>query len=60
MPKNRYRYNYILVIINRLSKRAFSLLYTKKITVARIVELYYKYIFRVFGVPETIILDRGT
>ena len=39
-PYNKNGYNTILVIINRLSKQAFSLPYFKTTTIKDIVELY--------------------
>jgi hypothetical protein len=39
-PYNKNNYNVILVVVNRLSKQAFSLPYFKTTTIKDIVELY--------------------
>jgi hypothetical protein len=39
-PYNKNNYNAILVVVNRLSKQAFSLPYFKTTTIKDIVELY--------------------
>jgi hypothetical protein len=57
--KNRHGYNAIFVVINRLGKRIFSLPTHKTCTTANLAELYYIFPWRIFGIPETIILDRG-
>jgi hypothetical protein len=57
--KDRYSYNAILVIMDRLGKRSFSLPTHKICTAADLAELYYTFLWRIFGIPETIILDRG-
>jgi hypothetical protein len=57
--KDRYGYDVILVIVDRLGKRLFSLLTHKTCTAANLAELYYTFLWRIFGTFETIILDRG-
>jgi hypothetical protein len=42
--KNRKGYDNIFVIINRLGKRVFFLLYEKTVIAAQAAELYYTYI----------------
>jgi hypothetical protein len=39
-PRDKNSYNAILVVVNRLSKQAFSLPYYKTTTIRGIVELY--------------------
>ena len=58
-PYNKNGYNTILVVINRLSKQAFSLPYFKTTTIKDIAELYIQHIYYIKGVLDTIILDRG-
>jgi transposase InsO family protein len=58
-PHNKNGYNAILVVIDRLSKQAFSLPYFKTTTTKDIAELYIQYIYYTKGVPDTIISDRG-
>jgi hypothetical protein len=57
--KNRHGYNAILVIMNRLGKRLFSLPTHKTCTAADLAELYYIFFWRIFETPETIISDYG-
>jgi hypothetical protein len=57
--KDRHGYDAILVIMNRLGKRLFSLFTHKTCTAADLAELYYTFPWRIFGTPETITSDRG-
>jgi hypothetical protein len=57
--KNCYGYDAILVIVDRLSKRSFSLPTYKTCTAANLAELYYTFLWRIFGTSETITSDRG-
>jgi hypothetical protein len=57
--KNRHSYNAILVIVNHLGKRSFSLPMHKTCTAADLAELYYTFLWRIFGTSETIISNRG-
>jgi hypothetical protein len=58
--KNRYKYDAILIMVNRLGKRSFFLLTYKTCTTADLAELYYAFPWRIFGTPETITSDRGS
>ena len=58
-PYDKNSYNIILVVVDRLSKQAFSLPYFKTTTTKDIAELYIQYIYYTKGVPDTIVLDRG-
>jgi hypothetical protein len=58
-PCNKNGYDVILVVINRLSKQAFSLPCFKTTTVKDMAELYIQYIYRIKGVLDTIVLDCG-
>jgi hypothetical protein len=57
--KDRHGYNAILVIMDRLGKRSFSLFTHKICTAADLAELYYTFLWRIFGTSETITSDRG-
>jgi hypothetical protein len=57
--KDRHNYNAILIIMDRLGKRSFSLFTHKTCTIADLAELYYTFFWRIFGTSETIISDRG-
>jgi hypothetical protein len=56
---NKNSYDAILVIINQLSKQAFSLPYFKTTNIKGIIELYIQYIYYIKGVLDIIILDYG-
>jgi hypothetical protein len=58
-PRDKNSYNAILVVVNRLSKQAFSLPYYKTTTARGMAELYIQYIYRSKGVLDTIISDYG-
>ncbi|KAF2834529.1 hypothetical protein M501DRAFT_1045545, partial [Patellaria atrata CBS 101060] len=47
------------VVVDRLGKRAISLPYTKDISAKVAAKLYYEHVWRIYGTPETAILDRG-
>jgi hypothetical protein len=57
--KDKYRYDNILVIIDRLSKQAITILYYKSITAREQAKLYLTYVYRYYGTPTTILSDRG-
>ena len=58
-PKDRKGYDNVLVVIYRLSKRTYTFLYQKTITAKDTAKLYYVHIFRNYGLPNTIVSDRG-
>jgi hypothetical protein len=58
--KDRHGYDAILVVVDRLGKRTFSLPTQKTCTAADLAELYYTFPWRIFGTSETIISDRGS
>ena len=59
MPPDRKGYNSVFVVVDRLSKRCFSLPCRKDISARQTAELYYQYIWRVFGPPRSVVSDRG-
>src|SRR5271156_8471 len=58
-PSNKNSYNAILVVVDRLSKQVFSLPCFKATTARDMAELYIQHIYRIKGVPDSIISDRG-
>jgi hypothetical protein len=58
-PYNKNGYNAILVVVDRLSKQAFSLPCFKTTTAKDMAELYIQYIYYIKGVLDTIILNYG-
>jgi hypothetical protein len=58
-PSNQNGYDAILVVVDRLGKRFFSLLTRKTCTAAELANLYFMHIWRIYGTSETITSDRG-
>lgn len=58
-PPDRTGYDNVFVAIDRMSKRAFSLPCNLTATAKDAANLYYQYIWRIYGNPETITSDRG-
>ena len=58
-PKDRHGYDNVFVVVDRLGKRAFSIPCNKTVTAAEAARLYYTYIWRIYGTPETATSDRG-
>ena len=47
-----------MVLINRFSKRPFLIPYYKNINAKEAAQLYIYYIYRIYGLLDTIVLDR--
>ena len=58
-PRDRYGYDSILVIIDRLSKQAISIPCHKTITSKGLASLFIQWVYRFGHTPESIISDRG-
>ena len=58
-PKDRKGYDNVMVVVDRLSKRVFSLPCQKTVTAPEAADLYYRYIWRVYGSPRSLVSDRG-
>ena len=58
-PKDRKGFDNALVVVDRLSKRAFSLPCYRTATARDAAELYFRHIWRIFGPPESLTSDRG-
>jgi len=52
-------YDAILVVCNRFSKIAHFIATTEKMSVERLTKLFRDQVWRLHGLPESIILDRG-
>jgi hypothetical protein len=59
-PPNQNGYNAILMMVDRLGKRSFSLFTRKTCTAAELADLYFMHIWRIYRTPETITSDRGS
>ena len=49
----------IVEYVNRFSKRLFLIPYYKNINTKEAAQLYIYYVYRIYGLLDTIILDRG-
>jgi hypothetical protein len=58
-PPDQDGHDAILVVVDRLGKRSFSLPTRKTFTAAKLANLYFMHIWRIYGTPETITSDRG-
>jgi transposase InsO family protein len=58
-PKDKKGYNAVFVIIDRLSKRAYSVPCHKTTTAKDMAQLFISNVYRTHGAPETIVSDRG-
>jgi hypothetical protein len=58
-PTDDDRYDTICVFIDRLSKAAVSIPCYNIITAKGMAELYYTYVYRYYGWPDSIVSDRG-
>ena len=52
-------YDAVLVTVDRFTKMAHFLPTTSKVTVEQTTQLYYQHVWKLHGVPEDIVLDRG-
>jgi hypothetical protein len=58
-PSDTHGYDTVFVIIDRLSKQAFSIPCFKTTTAKDMARLYIQNIYRIRGAPESIVSDRG-
>jgi hypothetical protein len=56
---DRDGYDMVIILVNRFSKRPFLIPYYKNINAKEAAWLYIYYIYRIYGLLDTIILDRG-
>lgn len=59
MPKDKYGYDCILVVVDRFGKRTLSLPCYTTIDAPGVAKLYFTYIWRIYGSPETVTSDQG-
>jgi predicted aspartyl protease len=57
--KDRHGYDNVFVVVDRLGKRPFSLPCYKTAKAKDAAWLYYEHIYRIYGLPDTIVSDRG-
>ena len=49
----------VIILVNRFGKCPFLIPYYKNIDAKEVAQLYIYYIYRIYGLLDTIILDRG-
>ena len=49
----------VIILVNHFSKRLFLIPYYKNINAKEVAQLYIYYIYRIYGLLDTIISDRG-
>ena len=54
---DRDRYNIVIILVNRFSKRLFLIPYYKNINTKETAQLYIYYVYCIYGLLDTIILD---
>lgn len=59
MPKDKFGYDAVLVVIDRLSKQAISVPCHKTVTAEQLAQLYITHVYRYYGAPESVVSDRG-
>jgi len=54
---DRDRYDMVMILVNHFGKRPFSIPYYKNIDAKEAAWLYIHYVYRIYGLPDTIISD---
>ena len=57
LPKTARKHNFILVVVDRFSKMAHFLPYSKTSDASRVATIYFDEVVRLHGLPKTIISD---
>jgi len=55
LPIDRDRYNIVIILVNRFSKRLFLIPYYKDINAKEVAQLYIYYIYQIYGPLDTIV-----
>jgi hypothetical protein len=59
LPPDRNRYDIVIILVDRFSKRLFLIPCHKNIDAKEAARLYIHYIYQIYGPLDTIILDCG-
>jgi hypothetical protein len=52
--------DYVFVVVDHFSKMAIMVAWKKRITVEATTKLFFERVWVHFGIPQTIVLDRGS
>jgi len=55
LPTDRDGYNMVIILVNRFSKRLFSIPCYKDINAKEVAQLYIYYVYQIYGLLDTII-----
>ena len=58
LPIDRDGYNIVIILVNYFNKHLFLIPYYKNINTKEVARLYIYYVYRIYGLLDTIILDR--
>ena len=58
LPKNKKQNDYVMVVVDKLSKASHFILVKTTYTTAKIAEIFMKEMFHLHGIPKMIISDR--
>ena len=59
LPLDRDGYDMVIILVNYFGKRPFLIPYYKNIDAKEAARLYIYYIYQIYGLLDTIVLDRG-
>src|SRR5271168_3599086 len=59
LPKDCSGYDTVLILVDRFGKRPISIPCQKTTDAKETARLYIKYVYRIYGPPDTIVSDRG-
>ena len=59
LPIDRNGYNMAMIVVDRFGKRLFLIPCYKDIDAKEAARLYIHYVYRIYGLPDTIISDHG-
>jgi len=57
LPIDRDGYDIVIILVNRFGKRLFLIPYYKDINAKKVARLYIYYIYRIYGLLDTIIFN---
>ena len=60
MPKTQKCHDSILVVLDRFSKMAHFIPYFKESYATHVVNMFFKEVARLYGLPRSIVVDRDT
>ena len=59
LPKDKYSYDAVLVVVDRLGKKPISIPCYKTDGAHELTVLFHEHVYRHYGAPDTIVSDHG-